>query len=163
MPGSSRLQANLSIGMLWHGKLGHPGVPAMSDMARRGDIPRLSQGELTEIRDREICCMGKMGQRGHALASDDVATMPRMGRLHLDLIGLFGVTSMHGGFEYAQTGIEVNSRLSTVPLLKHKSDALSQTRITVQKLEVESGLPLKSIRTDGGEEYTSNEWKVYCE
>ena len=92
MPGSSDLQANLSIGMLWHGKLGHLDVPAMSDMVRRGDIPRLSQGELIEVRDCEICCMGKMGQRGHALASDDVATMPRMGRLHLDLIGPFGVT-----------------------------------------------------------------------
>ena len=131
----------------------------MSNMVRRGDIPRVSQGELTEIRDCEICCMGKMGQRGHALASDDVATMPRMGRLHLDLIGLFGVTSMHGGFEYAQTGIEVDSRLSTVSLLKHKSDALSQTRITVQKLEVGSGLPLKSMRTDGGGGYTSKDWK----
>ena len=70
---------------------------------------------------------------------------------------------MHGGFEYAQTGIEVNPRLSTISLLKHKSDALSQTRITVQKLEVESRLPLKSIRTNGGEEYTSKDWKGYCE
>ena len=163
MPGSSGLQANLSIGMLWHGKLGHPGIPAMSDMARRGDIPRLNQEELTEVRDCEICCMGKMGQKGHAMASDDVATMPKMGRLHLDLIGPFGVKSMHGGFDYAQTGIEVNTRLSTVSLLRHKSEALSQTRITVQKLEVESGLALKSIRTDGGGEYTSKEWRGYCE
>ena len=78
----------------------------MSDMARRGDIPRLNQEELTEVRDCEICCMGKMGQKGHAMASDDVATMPKMGRLHLDLIGPFGVKSMHGGFDYAQTGID---------------------------------------------------------
>ena len=70
---------------------------------------------------------------------------------------------MHGGFQYAQTGIEVNSRLSTVSLPKHKSDALSQTRITVHKLEVESGLPLKSIRTNGWGEYTSKDWKDYCE
>ena len=94
-------------------------------MVKRGDIPRVSHGELTLIKDYEICCMGKMGQRGHALASDDVATMPSMGRLHLDLIGPFGVRSMHGGFDYAQTGIEVNSRLLTVSLLKHKSDAVS--------------------------------------
>ena len=45
--------------------------------------------------------MGKMGQMGHALASDDVAPMPKMGRLHLDLVSLFGVRSIHGDFEYA--------------------------------------------------------------
>ena len=54
-------------------------------------------------------------------------------------------------------------RLSFISLLKHKGEALEKSKGIIKVLEVESGLPLRSIRTDGGGEYTSAEWKEFTE
>ena len=80
-----------------------------------------------------------------------------MGRIHLDLIGPLFVRSADGGFTYAQKGIEVSTRLSFISLLKTKDEALDRAKVTIQLLEVRSGLPLQSIKTDKGGEYVSQD------
>ena len=96
-----------------------------------------------------------MSQLSHAKASEDLGTCPKMGRIHLDLIGPLSVRSANGAFTYAQTGIEVSTRMSFVSLLKTKDEALDRAKVIIQLLEVQSGLPLQSIRTDKGGEYVS--------
>ena len=157
MPGSHNTTTNLSTGMIWHHKLGHPGADVMSDFVRRGDIPKLSPDELAEVKGCQVCCQGKMSQLSHAKASEDLGTCPKMGCIHLDLIGPLYVRSANGAFTYAQTGIEVSTRLSFVSLLKTKDEALNRAKVTIQLLEVQSGLPLHSIRTDKGGEYVSQD------
>ena len=136
MPESHNTTTNLSTGMIWHHKLGHPGADVMSDFFRRGDIPKLSSDELAEVKGCQVCCQGKMSQLSHAKASEDLGTCPKMGRIHLDLIGPLSVRSANGAFTYAQTGIEVSTRLSFVSLLKTKDEALNRAKVTIQLLEV---------------------------
>ena len=59
-----------STGMLWHIRLGHPGLHAMSDMSRSGDIPRLTVEEVEQVKNSHICCQGKMTQLPHRSRSD---------------------------------------------------------------------------------------------
>ena len=40
-----------STSMLWHIRLGHPGLHAMSDMSRSGDIPRLTVEEVEQVKN----------------------------------------------------------------------------------------------------------------
>ena len=77
-----------------------------------------------EVKGCQLCCQGKMQQLSHAKASEDLGTCPKMGRIHLDLIGPLSVRSANGGFTYAQTGIEMSTRLSFVSLVKTKDEAL---------------------------------------
>ena len=42
LPNRQSQRANLSTGMLWHNRLGHPGNQLMQELAARGDIHRLS-------------------------------------------------------------------------------------------------------------------------
>ena len=85
-----------------------------------------------------------------------------MGRIHLDLVGPLAVVSANGGYQYFHSGTEVSTRVSFVSLLKKKSDAMEVTQDLVQMLEVESDLPLKSIKTDMGGEYDSHEWTKFA-
>ena len=57
---------------------------------------------------------------------------------------------------------EVSTRLSFVSLLKTKDEALNRAKVTIQLLEVQSGLPLQSIRPDKGGEFVSQDWMNYC-
>ena len=57
--------------------------------------------------------------------------------------------------------MEVGCRLSFVNLLKHKSDALAVSKVAIAALESDSGQILKSLRTDGGCEYTLAAWGEY--
>ena len=86
-----------------------------------------------------------------------------MDRIQLDLVGPMGVPSKHGGHIYFQTGMDIGTRLSSVSLLKSKSDALRVSQASIEALEVESNTKLKSLRTDGGGEYTSAAWKSFAD
>lgn len=80
----------------------------------------------------------------------------------MDLVGPISVVSHHGGFKYFQSCIDVTTRLSVVSLLKKKSDALMVSRVVIAQLESESGRRLKTLRTDGGGEYNSVEWRAFA-
>ena len=155
-------RVNLSVGMSMHQKLGHPGLTLMQVLAGNGTISALSEAEVREIRECEVCCQGKMAQLPHARIVEERGGVQVMDKMHLDLVGPMAVKSMNGGYTYVQTGIEVASRLSFVSLLKNKSEALKVSKVLIKSLEVESGKPLKILRTDGGGEYASQEWKDFA-
>ena len=81
----------------------------------------------------------------------------------MDIVGPIAVLSNHGRFQYFHSSIDVATRYSVVSLLKSKSDALSAAKQSLSMLESQSGCRLKSLRTNGGGEYTSHEWKAYSQ
>ena len=152
----------LTVGMGWHLRMGHPGIPMMLELSSQGKIPKLMNAELDEVRSCEICIAAKSCQSPHkGISESSLGCKDKMDRIHLDLVGPISVASHRGGFRYFQTCIEVSTRLSIVSLLKNKSDALTVSRMVIAQLESESGKQLKSLRTDGGGEYTSAEWREF--
>ena len=148
----------LSAGRDWHLRLGHPSLTMMNAMSTKGLIPKLTSSESEEVITCQICCQSKMGQTPHKHVDESTMECGKLDRLHLDLVGPMAATSRHGSFDYFQAGIDVGTRLSFVNLLKRKSDALTVSKVAIAALEVESNTNLKSLRTDGGGEYTSAAW-----
>ena len=149
----------LTAGTDWHLRLGHPGLTMMHAMSSKGLIPKLTKRETTTIAACEVCFASKMAQSPHDANSDDSQNLAKMDRIQLDLVGPMGVHSKHGGYTYFQSGMDIGTRLSFVSLLKSKSDAFLVSKASIEALEVESNTKLKSLRTDGGGEYSSAAWK----
>lgn len=168
MPGPSTQPVNddgghaFSAGTDWHLRLGHPGLTMMRAMSGKGLIPSLTTSEIAAVQSCEVCCQAKMSQSPHKHVSESTEACQKMDRVHLDLSGPMAVASHHGGHSYFQAGMEIGCRLSFVHLLKHKSDALAVSKNAIAALESESGKSLKSLRTDGGGEYTSAAWGQYA-
>ena len=101
VPGSDGVRTNLSVDMNRHHRLGSPGSDVMSDLSRRGDIPRISQEEVSEVKSCELFCEGKMQHNSRAPESEDVAIMPKM-----DLIGPLLVKSMNVVIEVKVSKVE---------------------------------------------------------
>ena len=135
----------------------------MNAMSTKGLIPKLTSSESEEVITCQICCQSKMAQNPHKHVDESAKECGKLDRLHLDLVGPMAATSRHGSFTYFQAGIDVGTRLSFVNLLKRKSDALAVSKIAIAALEVESKTNLKSLRTDGGGEYTSAAWQSYVQ
>ena len=153
----------LTVGTDWHLRLGHPGLTMMHAMSSKGMIPNLTKEETKTIADCEVCCASKMAQSPHHANSEDSQNLAKMDRIQLDLVGPMLVPSKHGKFTYFQSGMDVGTRMSFINLLKSKSDALKVSKTTIHALELESQTKLKSLRTDGGGEYVSAEWKVFAD
>ena len=149
-PKSVIIHQALSVGIDWHLRLKQPGLTMMNALYSKSLIPKLTPVESADVSGCQICCQAKMGQSPHKAVGDDTHSCHKMDRVHLDLVGPFAVSSAHGGYTYFQSGIEVATRLSFVNLLKKKSEALEKSKIAFGHLENESGLKLKSMRTDGG-------------
>ena len=153
----------LTTGMDWHLRMGHPGIPMMQELSIKGKIPRLMSADLVEIKSCEIFISAKLCQSPHKnVSASALDCTEKLDRIHLDLVGPISVISHHGGFKYFQSCIDVTTRLSVVSLLKNKSDALTVSRIVIAQLELEYGKRLKTLRTDGGGEYNSVEWRAFA-
>ena len=153
----------LTAGTDWHLRLGHPGLTMMHAMSSKGLIPNLTKDDTKTIANCEVCCASKMAQSPHHADSDDSKHFAKMDRIQLDLVGPMLVPSKHGKFTYFQSGMDVGTRMSFVNLLKSKSDALKVSKTTIKALELESDTKMKSLRTDGGGEYVSAEWKAFAD
>ena len=136
----------------------------MHEPSSKGKIPRLVAADMDEVRSCEVCIAAKACKSPHkGISESSLGCKGKMDRIHLDLVGPISVASHHGGFRYFQSCIEVSTRMSVVSLLKSKSDALPVSRFVIAELESESGNKLKSLRTDGGGEYTSAAWREFSE
>ena len=152
----------LSVGCNWHLRLGHPGLTVMESMIADGMIPSLTKDERSKVANCEICCAAKMAQGSHKPNKENPESCQKLDRLHLDLVGPMRTLSKHGQFMYFQSGIDVATRLSFVSLLKTKGEAFKASKPLITALEVEARTNLKSLRTDGGGEYISQEWKGFA-
>ena len=153
----------LSVDANWHLRLGHPGLSVMEAMAARDMIPSLTKSEKSTVVNCEICCAGKMAQRSHKPNNEESTDCAPLDRVHLDLVGPMAPSSKHGGYTYFQSGIDVGSRLSFVSLLRTKGEAFAAYKPLITALEVEARTNLKTLRTDGGGEYISGEWKAFAQ
>lgn len=149
----------LTVGTDWHLRLGHPGLTMMEAMSAKSMIPHLTKEERSKVANCEICCASKMAQGSHKANNEESKNCEKLDRIHLDLVGPMSCASKHGKYHYFQSGIDVGSRLSFVSLLKTKGDAFAASKPLITALEVEARTNLKSLRTDGGGEYNSKEWK----
>ena len=81
--------------------------------------------------------------------------------VHYDICGPMQTSSI-GGYNYFLNFIDDYSRKTWVYFLKHKSDAFSCFQQFKALVENQSGHRIKTLRTDRGGEYVSNEFLIFC-
>ena len=81
--------------------------------------------------------------------------------VHTDLWGPSPVASL-GGFWYYITFIDDCSRKKRIYFLKNKYEVFNTFKIWKVKVEIETSLKLKCLRSDNGGEYIDGGFKEYC-
>ncbi|CAH9144429.1 unnamed protein product [Cuscuta epithymum] len=142
---------------LWHCRLDHMSEKGMKELCSKGKLPGLKTVEVGLCED---CIFGK--QKRVSFSKGRRAIKPeKLELVHTDLWGPAEVTSL-GGSAYYMTFIDDATRKVWVYFLKNKSDAFDAFRRWKARVETESGLKLKCLRSDNGGECELHEFKNFC-
>jgi len=129
----------------------------MKLLASKDTIPELKSVEFGFC---EACVFGKQNRVTFAKSGN----APKAGKLelvHTDVYGPTTVASL-GGSRYYVTFIDDSTRKVWVYFLKNKSDVFETFKKWKAEVENQTGLKIKSLKSDNGGEYSSDEFKAYC-
>ena len=105
------------------------------------------------------CVQGKLHRCSFPNSGAKRASEP-LGLVHSDVCGKIN-TKSYGGAEYFLTFTDDKTRYAWVYPLKQKSEVFSRFLEWKAVAEKSSGHKLKTLRTDNGGEFTSNEFENY--
>ena len=141
---------------LWHRRLGHASYGVISKLARSDLVIGLPKSSYSKAQVCSACAHGKM-TRTSFKSKDIVTTSRALELLHLDLFGITRSSSL-GGKRYGFVIVNDYSRFTWVLFLSNKTEALSQFKYLCNRLQMEKGYALKSIRSDHGREFEKLEF-----
>ena len=144
---------------LWHKRFCHQSFYTLQEMIRGNLVKGLPQFR----NPNEVCahCISGKHSRASFLPSSYRA-LSVLELLHMDICGPISPQTI-GGKRYFLLIVDDYSRCMWVALLKEKSEALEKFLRFKSKAEAEKGEKIKSIRSDRGGEFTSDEFKELCD
>ncbi|KAK9100212.1 hypothetical protein Scep_023642 [Stephania cephalantha] len=145
---------------LWHLRYGHLNFESLKLLTHKNLVKGLPVIQHPE-QFCEGCISGEQHRRTFA------SNTPRRAKsllqlVHSDVYGPLQTASL-GGSKYFMTFIDDCSRMIWVYTLKNKSDAVSCFQKFKATVEKQSGRYIKTLRTDGGGEYTSSTFSKFCD
>jgi len=150
--------ANEDGSWLWHSRLGHLNFKGLNQLQSQ----KLVEG-LPRIRvPNKICerCWTSKQPRNSFKSESPARAIEVLGVVHSDVCSPLEVPPM-GGNKYFVTFIDEFSRIMWLYLIKAKSEVLFVFKEFKVLSEKQSGKSIKIIRTDGGGEYTSNDFEHF--
>lgn len=108
----------------------------------------------------EGCILGKHKRDSFPVGKSRRAKQP-LELVHTDICGPIEVESL-GHKRYFLLFVDDFTRRIWIYFLKEKSEAFTKFRKFRALVEKQSGYPLKTLRSDRGGEFTSNEFNDYC-
>lgn len=142
---------------IWHQRLGHMSEKGMKIMASKGKVSNLKHVDLGVC---EHCILGKQIKVSFSKAGRK-SKSEKLELVHTDVWGPAPVKSL-GGSRYYVTFIDDSTRKVWVYFLKNKSDVFSVFKGWKTEVENQTGLKIKSLKSDNGGEYDSQEFKKFC-
>lgn len=144
---------------LWHLRYGHLNIKGLKLLVDKGmvlglpkiDSIELCEGCIYEKQTRKSFPVGKAWRASKCLEL-----------IHADLCGPMHTTSF-GGSRYFLLFTDDFSRMSWVYFLESKSETFQKFKHFKAKVEKQSGLCIKTFRTDRGGEFLSREFNLFCE
>lgn len=140
---------------LWHLRLGHINIERINRLARDGPLNFL---KVESFPTCEPCLQGKMTKlpfKGKGERNKRVLDL-----IHTDVCGPLNHNA-RGGYIYFITFTDDFSRYGYIYLMKHKSESFEKFKEFRNEVENQQGNTIKSLRSDRGGEYLSDEFKVY--
>ncbi|GJS63366.1 retrotransposon protein, putative, ty1-copia subclass [Tanacetum coccineum] len=149
---NKRAKINLDSAHLWHCHLGH---------ISKKRIKKLQQDRLLNSIDVKSlgkcvsCLSDKMARKPYSHQVERAKDL--LGLIHTDVCGPFRIVSRQGA-SYFVTFTDDFSRYGYVYLLKHKHKVFETFKVFQKEVENQLGKTIKSLRSDRGCEYMSQEF-----
>ncbi|KAI3453969.1 hypothetical protein Pfo_010632, partial [Paulownia fortunei] len=140
---------------LWHLRLGHINLNKIQRLVRDDSLSDL---EVESLPVCESCLEGKMTKR--PFTSKGLRAKEVLELVHSDVCGPISVQA-RGGYEYFITFTDDYSRYGYVYLMARKSEALEKFKEFRNEAEKQLGKNIKTLRSDRGGEYLSNDFRTY--
>ena len=139
---------------LWHARYGHLGMRNMGKLVEKGMVTGivLDPRVFKEDTHCEPCVLAKM----HRSPFPESTSEPERGLIHSDLCGPLSPASL-GGSRYILTVLEDSTKFSIVTVLKTKDQASDSLKAAICLIETQSGMKVKTLRTDRGGEFCNAE------
>ena len=145
---------------LWHLRFGHLNFGGLTLLSRKKMVKGLpSINHPDQL--CEGCLIGKQARKSFPKESISRATKP-LQLVHSDVCGPIDPPSF-GKNRYFLLFIDDFSRKTWVYFLKQKSEVFGIFKNFKALIEKQSGYEVKEIRSGRGGEFTSNEFKIFCE
>jgi transposase InsO family protein len=144
----------------WHARYGHVNFHALKLLSQRQmvhDIPKIEH----EDRICDSCLIEKQHRNPFPAESKYRADLP-LELWHGDLYGPI-TPATHGGNRYFLLLVDDCTRFMWLVLIRSKDETFEAFKKVKTAAEIEKNNKLKALRTDRGREFTSNEFKQYCE
>ncbi|GJR13639.1 retrotransposon protein, putative, ty1-copia subclass [Tanacetum coccineum] len=112
-------------------------------------------GYMTMVVENVSCLSGKMARKPYSHQVERAKDL--LGLIHTDVCGPFRIVSRQGA-SYFVTFTDDFSRYGYVYLLKHKHEVFETFKVFQKEVENQLGKTIKSLRSDRGGEYMSQEF-----
>ena len=150
---SKRLKSSeVDKSYLWHLRLGHINQDRILRLVKDGPLETLKEVRLPQC---ESCLEGKMTRRSFGAKGTRATALLEI--VHSDVCGPMNVEA-RGGFEYYVTFIDDYSRYGYVYLMHRKNETFEKFKEYRAEVEKQLGLSIKTLRSDRGGEYLSDEF-----
>ncbi|GJR36004.1 retrotransposon protein, putative, ty1-copia subclass [Tanacetum coccineum] len=149
---NKRAKLDLDSALLWHCRLGHISKKRIEKLQHDG---LLNSTDLRAFEKCVSCMSGKMARKPYTHQVERAKDL--LGLIHTDVCGPFKIMSRQGA-NYFVTFTDDFSRYGYVYLLKHKHEVFETFKVFQKEVENQLGKTIKSLRSDRGGEYMSQEF-----
>ncbi|GJT38306.1 retrotransposon protein, putative, ty1-copia subclass [Tanacetum coccineum] len=149
---NKRAKINLDSSYLWHCRLGHISKKRIEKLQHEG---LLNSTDIQSLGKCVSCMSGKMARKPYSHQVERAKDL--LGLIHTDVCGPFKIVSRQGA-SYFVTFTDDFSRYGYVYLLKHKHEVFETFKVFQKEVENQLGKTIKSLRSDRGGEYMSQEF-----
>ena len=159
---SAQPSAHLASAELWHRRFGHLGKQSLAQLERHGMVRGLVSTPSSP-NDQCVCVPCLEGKQHRSpFPNQPSRAKGLLDLVHTDVCGKLDNRSL-GDKQYFVTFVDSHSNMTWVYFLRHKSEVYGVFRKWKAAVENETGLRLKTLRSDNGGEYTSTEFREYLE
>ncbi|GJW52901.1 retrotransposon protein, putative, ty1-copia subclass [Tanacetum coccineum] len=152
---NTKAKLNLDSSPLWHCRLGHISKKCIEKLLHDG---LLNSIDIESLGKCLSCMYGKMARKPYSHQVERAKDL--LGLIHTDVCGPFRIVSRQGA-SYFVTFTDDFSLYGYVYLLKHKHKVFETFKVFQKEVENQLGKTIKSLRSDRGGEYMSQDFLDY--
>ncbi|GJS79695.1 retrotransposon protein, putative, ty1-copia subclass [Tanacetum coccineum] len=149
---NKRVKLSLDFSLLWHCRLGHISKKRIEKLQHDG---LLNSTDIESLGKCVSCMSGKIERKPYSHQVERAKDL--LGLIHTNVCGPFRTVSRQGA-SYFVTFTDDFSRYGYVYLLKHKHEVFETFKVFQKEVENQLGKTIKSLRSDRGGEYMSQEF-----